>query len=873
MTARVAGQRVTGRSPSCQHHRARREMPPLPAAPAGDGILVMTTVWLALRADVRRRWPALLSLALLLGLIGGVVLTAAAGARRTDSAYPRMLTWANATQLDVIPEGSGFNGYYPALARLPQVAAMTTAGVYGLTVSPANPAQVNVMSSPDGALGVSVDRVKVVAGRLFNPRQPGQAVINRQLADVEHLAPGGTLRLYGVPSTASGAPEYGKAVTVTYRVTAIATFDNQIVPTGTNNSLPTALVSWPAFPVPAMAAGLADGDEAAIRLKPGASQAAFLTAAAALAKRYQGTKAQPGTGGNIITVNVADQVSATARAITPVAVALAVFAGLAGLIALAVIGQLLARQLALDGADFPVLRALGVRQATLIALSLARLALVTITGAVLAAGIALAASPLMPIGPARLAEPAPGASADLAVLGAGGAAIALLPLAVLFLPARRAARQAAAARGAAEPAGRRSRPSRTAAALTRSGSVTGGTGVAMAFEPGHGRTAVPVRSALAGSVIAVAALTAAVVFGASMVGLVSTPRDYGQNWVQEVDLNFGGVPLAPAAQALHAIPGITGYAGGNYGQLTVDGRIVPAFGLDQVRGGGYLTLLAGRAPAAPDEIVLGAQTLQAVGARIGQVIRVTVNQDVGGGPGVLHRMRVVGVGVLPAFSRGSFSPTGLGTGAVLPASVLSKGAADQSAGCTRTATCYNFFLLRYRPGADLAAAAAAITTSLRKAGCPVGSCIVAPVADQRPGDIKNYASIRDTPLALAAALAVLAVGTLAHVLLTSVRRRRADLALLKTLGFTRRQVMGTVAWEASAFAAVAALVGLPAGVIAGRLAWKVFADGAGVSPAATVPLLTVLLVAPVTLLLANLIAAWPGWQAARVRPAAALRAE
>ena len=65
----------------------------------------MTTVWLALRADVRRRWPALLSLAVLLGLIGGVVLTAAAGARRTDTAYPRLLTWANASQVDIVPEG------------------------------------------------------------------------------------------------------------------------------------------------------------------------------------------------------------------------------------------------------------------------------------------------------------------------------------------------------------------------------------------------------------------------------------------------------------------------------------------------------------------------------------------------------------------------------------------------------------------------------------------------------------------------------------------------------------------------------------------------------------------------------------------------
>ena len=76
----------------------------------------MTTVWLALRADVRRRWPALLSLALLLGLIGGVVLTAAAGARRTDTAYPRLLTWANASQVDIIPESTGFTGYYTALA-------------------------------------------------------------------------------------------------------------------------------------------------------------------------------------------------------------------------------------------------------------------------------------------------------------------------------------------------------------------------------------------------------------------------------------------------------------------------------------------------------------------------------------------------------------------------------------------------------------------------------------------------------------------------------------------------------------------------------------------------------------------------------------
>ena len=514
-----------------------------------------------------------------------------------------------------------------------------------------------------------------------------------------------------------------------------------------------------------------------------------------------------------------------------------------------------------------------MNRAALVTLSLARLGIVTVTGAIVALAVAIAASPLMPIGPARLAEPHPGVEVNLAILGAGFAAIALLPLAVLTPPAWRAARQAQGPLGVAEPIARQSRPSRLAAALTRAGSVTGGAGVAMAFEPGHGRTAVPVRSALAGSVIAVAALAAAVVFGASLIGLVSTPHDYGQNWVQEVDFNFGSATGAQAGQMAQAIPAISGYAGGDYGQLTIDGMIVPAIGLDQVRGSGYLTLLAGRAPTAPDEIALGAQTLRAIGARLGQTVRSTVNQVSTGGPGITHRCGSSASPSSPRSAGAASPPPAWAPERCCPPACCPRDAEPATRLAAPGALCYNFFLLRYRPGADLAAAAAKITGVLTASGCPVGSCIIAPVADQRPGDIKNYASIRDTPLALAVVLAVLAVGTLAHVLLTGVRRRRRDLALLKTLGFTRRQVLGTVAWEASAFAVVALLIGLPLGVIAGRWAWAVFASAAGVSTAATVPLATVLLAIPATLLAANLIAAAPGWEAARLRPALVLRTE
>ena len=86
-------------------------------------------------------------------------------------------------------------------------------------------------------------------------------------------------------------------------------------------------------------------------------------------------------------------------------------------------------------------------------------------------------------------------------------------------------------------------------------------------------------------------------------------------------------------------------------------------------------------------------------------------------------------------------------------------------------------------------------------------------------------------------------------------------------------MLRVVAWEATAFAAVALLLGLPLGVVAGRLAWAVFANAVGVAGQATVPLVLVLLAIPVTLVVANLIAAAPGWDAARLRPAAILRAE
>jgi ABC-type lipoprotein release transport system permease subunit len=147
------------------------------------------------------------------------------------------------------------------------------------------------------------------------------------------------------------------------------------------------------------------------------------------------------------------------------------------------------------------------------------------------------------------------------------------------------------------------------------------------------------------------------------------------------------------------------------------------------------------------------------------------------------------------------------------------------------------------------------------------------VAPDKPNDVVNFGRVQGLPLALAALLAALAAATLGHLLVTSIRRRGRELAIVKTLGFVPRQVRTAVAWQATTLAVVAMAIGVPLGVAAGRWAWIVFARGLGIVPAPEVPILVLLLMVPGTVIVANLVAVVPGELAARLRPGRALRAE
>jgi ABC-type lipoprotein release transport system permease subunit len=144
---------------------------------------------------------------------------------------------------------------------------------------------------------------------------------------------------------------------------------------------------------------------------------------------------------------------------------------------------------------------------------------------------------------------------------------------------------------------------------------------------------------------------------------------------------------------------------------------------------------------------------------------------------------------------------------------------------------------------------------------------------QRPAEVIGYSNLGATPGLLGGALAAGAVIALGLTLVASVRRRRHDLALLKTLGFTNGQLAATVAWQSTVAVTMGTVVGVPLGIALGRSLWDLFAREIDAVPDPSTPVLSVVVIAIGALVLANLVAAAPGRIAARTPTALAFRAE
>jgi putative ABC transport system permease protein len=142
-----------------------------------------------------------------------------------------------------------------------------------------------------------------------------------------------------------------------------------------------------------------------------------------------------------------------------------------------------------------------------------------------------------------------------------------------------------------------------------------------------------------------------------------------------------------------------------------------------------------------------------------------------------------------------------------------------------------------------------------------------------PDDLVNFGRVDAAPALVAGSMALVAVATLLHALVSTVRRRLRDVAVLRVLGFTGRQVLATVSWQATTLVLVAAVPALLIGVVVGRWAWQYFADELRVVNEPVVPVLLILGATLGSLLLANLVAFSAGRWASRRSAAVILRSE
>ncbi len=383
----------------------------------------------------------------------------------------------------------------------------------------------------------------------------------------------------------------------------------------------------------------------------------------------------------------------------------------------------------------------------------------------------------------------------------------------------------------------------------------------LALHRGAGRTAVPVRTTVGAAAVGIAGLSAGVVFAASLVNLLATPRLYGLQWDAYV-ANLQNASMSAAAASVARDPDIARWTGTYMGvPVQVNGIGVDAVTTGPGPDGPLVAVpLAGGLPRRPGDIVLGMRTLAEIGARIGDTVRVSLT----GIPGSAASRRIVGTAVFPAVSDG----TDLGTGAELTVAGLT-GMAPHGL----TVPPYTALVVTFRASAPAYQASteqqdiAALTSRLDALGPYAVSGAAA------PADLVNFGQVQDLPLLLGLALGAAALLTLAHLLLTAVRRRRRDLAVLRVLGLTGRQVRATVSWMAVTVAFAALAAGVPAGIACGRLAWEFFAGQLGVEPVTEVPAVSVVILIAAGLALAVALAALPGARASRARPAAVLRAE
>jgi hypothetical protein len=789
--------------------------------------LVLTSRW-------RRRTGDQVALALVIAIAGAVVLATLAGAQRTETAYARFDRAASNPDVVLATKGPGSadlsDEQIATIESLPEVRG--AGRMRALAMQPAVEALYQPIAAPlDDGIGTRVLRSRFVAGRA--PEHADEMSMTEQRAALLGLHLGDRLAM------ASYTPEQVRQ----YQGGDDSIFDHPDGPT-----VELTLVGIERTPLSVST----DRDIASITmLAP-----AFLDEYGDRVGSWTDLLGVDlvGDGGAIdeftnevhqlpglADLHFEASVSANVPIVSTldfVATALRVFAAIGALAGSVAVALVLVRAMSVERLEGPVLNALGWdarHRRRLLVLGITPGIAVGIVGAVVAATLA---STLFPFGLGRRVEPTPGIdiAAPALVIGTAiivGGVAALTAVAAWWVTRDRRA----------QPPHRQSRFVRRLAGLNLS--VTSLTGVRFVAERGRRGDTIAARSAITAVALSVAGLLGVLTYTSSRQWLDSNPAAWGRTW----DVAASGERI----DELIPPDAILARTRVRISTVELDGHPLEVRGFDALVGPSLIPIATGRHPG-PGEVALGSGTMAALGVSIGDTVTLK-------GSSATADMRVVGEAMFSGISD-------------LP--VLNSGAAMEFDTLLRicdpdTDDHFDTDVLRLVPGTADIALLSALAEQDR---IPTTDDDVRRLVEgDRPDEFRRLDEVRSLPWLLGAFLTWLAVTASVALLVGAVRRRRHDLAVLRAMGLERRGVGRVVRAQAFTVSVAGLAIGIPAGIIIGRLAWTTVARSLGVVVHISTPWAATAIIAIAMIALDTLVSMIPAIRAGRSTAAFALRAE
>jgi hypothetical protein len=780
----------------------------------------MGPVWMIITWQLRRAWRALVILALAVALTAGFVMTAATGARRTASAWPRMRSFTKAPDIEswVFSRADELEAAVRARPDVVATGRFAWMFVFPVVDSQLPPEGMYVALSDSYGRDIAVPII--VAGRAADPTRTDELTINEAYAADLGIRPGDRVELRSVPET----------VVQTATVVGIHRSTRDLNEDAGGIS---------ALLTPAFGRRWYDAYRAAF---DATSNEGFPTVVAA--------RFAPGTDLDGVVADLRQQFpdqapdrvdsdsTSLGAALSAQRTAYTLLTAIGGLGALAALGQALSRHIKRSTDELAVLPVLGLSRARRVVAVLGAPLAASAVGALLAPVAAYAGSGAVPRGLARRVDPAPGRHIDLlvVVVGAGGTVV-LLGITAAVLAVRATARKQTDVIAA----------HRTT--LIAEPSRLFGLRVAGGWATRSSRASA--RSQIVGLVGAVALVAAVATWSAAARHVASDASLWGWRWDTTVELNEKklstrtddrqslwprvsdlGDRLARQPQLVSALAAV------QVGSLTIGGHQIEADAIDTRVGTIWPPLVRGREARSPDEIDAGQDLVSRAGWKLGDQIAVGSTT-----------VRLVGEVVSPAFGTGTFGQTVVMTPAGL----------DRVGGFENTNSSYLFVNLA--PGTTR-------TMLATEAGDQFD--ILDPIT---PSPVLGIEAIGGVDELLLGFIAVIGAVGLAHGVRSATRQRRRDHAVMRALGARSRFVASATAWHTVFNLGAGALVGIPVGWMLGRFVWNRTADGMGVVVGYPSPTPMLATIVGATVVIGALVAILLGASAARRSSTRVLRQE